>query len=66
MKKASIFSSEILLSDSGWSLTIYKAKKNKIVYILSSMHKDVSIDKNHLKKRPETVDYNKSFFLKVN
>ena len=57
MKKASIFSSEILLSDSGCSLTIYKAKKNKIVYILSSMHKDVSIDKNHSKKRPETVEY---------
>ena len=35
IKKVLIFSSEILLSDSA---TIYKAKKNKIVYILSSMH----------------------------
>ena len=63
MKKVPIFSSEILLSDSGCSLIIYKAKKNKIIYILSSssMHKDVSIDKNHKKKRPETVEYhNKS------
>ena len=46
-EKVPIFFSEILLSDSGCSLIIYKAKKNKIFYILSSMHKYVSIDKNH-------------------
>ena len=57
MKKVPIFSSEILLSHSDYSLTIYKAKKNKIVHILSSMHKDISIDKNHKKKLPETVEY---------
>ena len=57
MKKVLIFSSEILLSHSDCSLTIYKAKKNKIVHVLSSMHKDVSIGKNHKKKRPKNVEY---------
>ena len=37
------------------SLTIYKAKRNKIVYLLSTMHPTVSIDTCHSKKLPETI-----------
>lgn len=52
-----VFSFEIYSSQSGCSLTVYKAGKNKIVHILSSMHKDVYIDKLHRNKLLKTVSY---------
>ena len=38
MKSKPLYTSEILYHESGCSLTIYKGKKNKNVYLLSSMH----------------------------
>ena len=49
--------SEIFSSPSGCNLTIYKAKKKKVVCILSSMHGNVNIDQCHKKKLPETIQY---------
>ena len=61
MKDKSLHTSEIYSSSSGCSLTIYKAKKKKVVCILSSKHRNVNIDKGHKKKLSETVQYyNKS------
>ena len=61
MKDKELYASEIFSSPSVWSLTIYKAKKKKVVCILSSMHRNVNIDQCHKKKRPETIQYcNKS------
>ena len=52
---------EIFSSPSDCSLTAYKAKKRKIVFILSSTHKHVKVDESHKKTLPETVlHYNKS------
>ena len=61
MKDNSLHTSEIYSSQSGCSLTIYKAKKKKVVCILSSMHRNVNIDQGRKKKLPETIQYyNKS------
>ena len=49
------------MNTSGCTLTVYKSKKSKNVYVLSSNHKNVTIDEAHKKKIPENVrDYNKS------
>ena len=61
LKDKELYASEIFSSPSGCSLTIYKAKKKKVVCILSSMHKNVKFDQCHKKKLPETIEYyNKS------
>ena len=61
MKGKPLYSSEIYQSPSEATLTIYKAKKAKLVYTLSSMHQTVSVDQSHPKKLPETVrSYNAS------
>ena len=61
MKDKKLYAFEIFSSPSGCSLTIYKAKKKKVVCILSSMHRNVNIDQCHKKKLPETIQYyNKS------
>ena len=61
MKDKLSHDSEIFSSPSNCSLTVYKAKKKKIVCILSSTHKHVKVDESHKKKLPETVQYyNKS------
>ena len=61
MKYKELYASEIFSSPSSCSLTIYKAKKKKVVCILSSMHRNVNIDQSHKKKLPETIQYyNKS------
>ena len=61
MKDKKLYASEIFSSLSGCSLTIYKAKKKKVVSILSSMHRNVNIDQCPKKKLPETIQYyNKS------
>ena len=46
MKDKELYASEIFSSPSGCSLTIYeyKAKKKKVICILSSMHRNVNID----------------------
>ena len=44
MKDKSLHTSEIYSSPSGCSLTIYKAKKKKVVCILSSMRRTANID----------------------
>ena len=60
-KDKSLHTSEIYSSPSGCSLTIYKAKKKKVVCSPSSMHRNVNIHQGHKKKLPETVQYyNKS------
>ena len=51
--------SEIFSFPSNCSLTVHKAKKKKIVCILSSTHKHVKVDESHKKKLPETVQYYK-------
>ena len=61
MKDKELYVSEIVSSPSGCSLTIYKAKKIKVVCILSSTHGNVNIDQCHKKNLPETIQYyNKS------
>ena len=57
MKDKELYASEIFSSPSGCSLTIYKAKKKKVICILSSMHRNVNIDQCHKKKtaRDNTV-----------
>ena len=57
MKDKPLHSSEVYLSPSNATLTIYKAKKAKLVYLLSSMHKTVSVDQAHRKKLLETTKY---------
>ena len=49
MKDKELYASEIFSSPSGCSLTICKAKKRKVVCILSSMHRNVNIDQCHKK-----------------
>ena len=44
MKDKPLHSSEVYVSPSNATLTIYKANKAKLVYLLSSMHKTVSVD----------------------
>ena len=61
MKGKPLYSSEIYQSPSKATLTIYKAKKAKLVYMLRSMDQTVSVDQLHPKKLPETVrSYNAS------
>ena len=49
MKDKPLHSSEAFVSPSNATLTIYKAKKAKLVRLLSSMHKTVSVDLAHKK-----------------
>ena len=49
MEDKKLYTSEIFSLPSGCSLTIYKAKKKKVVCILSSMHRNVNIDQCHKK-----------------
>ena len=61
MKDKELYTSEIFSLPSGCSLTIYKAKKKKVVCILSSMYRNINIDQCHKKELPETIQYyNKS------
>ena len=55
IKDKELYASEIFSSPSGCSLTIYKAKKKKVVCILSSMDRNINIDQCHKKKLPETI-----------
>ena len=57
IKSKPLFSTEILSSPSECSLTVYKVRKKKLVYILSSVHQSVEVDQTHRKKSPETVSY---------
>ena len=50
MRDKPLHSSEVYLSPSNATLTIYEAKKAKLVYLLSSMRKTVSVDRAHRKK----------------
>ena len=65
MKDKELYASEIFSSPSGCSLTIYKAKKKKVVCIRSSMHRNVNIDQSHKKKLPETIQYYNKFKVGV-
>jgi len=65
MKQRSLYDSEVYSTTMNGrditSLTIYKAKKNKTIYLLSTMHPSVSIDVQHSKKLPETISmYNRT------
>ena len=61
MKDKSLQTSEIYFLPSSCSLIIYKAKKKKVLCILTSMHRNVDIDQGQKNKLPETVQYyNKS------
>ena len=53
MKDKPLHSSEVFVSPSNATLTIYKAKKAKLVRLLSSMHKTVSVDLAHKKNYPK-------------
>lgn len=64
MKNRDLHSTEIYstgIEGSNTTLTIYKAKRKKTLYLLSTMHPTVSINNGHPKKLPETVEsYNSS------
>ena len=57
MKSKPLYSTVVYQSPSNVTLTICKAKKAKLVYLLSSTHKTVCIDETHKKKLPETSKY---------
>ena len=57
MKSKPLYSTVVYQSPSNATLTIYKAKKAKLVYLLNSTHKTVCIDETHKKKLPETINY---------
>ena len=57
MKTQPLHSTKVYLSPTHETLTIYKAMKNNLVCLPSSMHKTVSVDQVHRKKLPETVKY---------
>ena len=57
MKSKPLYATVVYQSPSNATLTIYKAKKAKLVYLLSSTHKTVCIDETHKKKLPETIKY---------
>ena len=65
MKDKELYASEIFSLPSGCSLTIYKAKKRKVVCILSSMHRNANIDQCHKKKLQETIQYYNKFNVGV-
>ena len=48
-KDKPLHSSEVFVSPSNVTLTIYKAKKAKLAHLLSSMHKTVTVDLAHQK-----------------
>ena len=56
MKDKPLYSSEVFVSPSNATLTINKAKKAKLVRLLSSIHKTISVNLAQ-KKLPETVKY---------
>ena len=61
MKTKLSYSNKILSHKSTCSLTVYKGKKKKNVYLMSTMHTNLRIDNSHPKKLPETIEYyNKS------
>ena len=49
MKSKPLYSAVVYQSPSNATLTIHKAKKAKLVYLLSSMNKTVYIDETHKK-----------------
>ena len=57
MKSKPLYSTVVYQSPSNATLTIYKAKKAKLVYLLSSTHKTVCVDETYKKKLPETIKY---------
>ena len=54
MKAKSLYETEVYRNDYDSTLTVYKAKKSKNIYLLSSIYKTVSIDESHRKRLPET------------
>ena len=57
MKSKPLYLAVVYQSPSNATLTIYKAKKTKLVYLLSPTYKTVRIDETHKKKMPETIKY---------
>ena len=55
LKDKPLFTSLIYRSQDHITLTAYKVKNSKFVYLLSTLHKTVSIDAEHWKQLPETV-----------
>ena len=58
MKAQPLHSTKVYIFPTHETLTIYKAKKNELACLQSSMHKTVCVDQAHRKKLPETVKYN--------
>ena len=56
MKSKPLYSTVVYQPPSNATLTIYKAKKAKLLYLLSSTHKTVCIEETH-KKLPKTIKY---------
>lgn len=54
MAKSPVHDTKVLYSESGCTLTVYKAKKSKVVPLLSTMHKTVDISESDMRK-PETI-----------
>ena len=61
MKDKELYASASFSSPSSCTLTICKAEKKEVVYIVSSINRNVNNDKSHKKKLSETMQhYNKS------
>lgn len=54
-KDVSLYSSRVLFSDDDIMLLSYKAKKDKVVLLLSSMHRSASVSENDPKRKPEPI-----------
>ena len=57
LKSKPLYSTVVYQSPFNTTLTIYKAKKAKLVYLLSSTRKTVCIGETHKKKLPKTIKY---------
>lgn len=54
-KDVPLYSSRVLFSDDSIILLSYKAKKDKLVLLLSSMHQSATISENDPKRKPEPI-----------
>lgn len=60
-KKQELHDTQAFSHSSGTSLTVYQCKPSRSVMLISSLHRDVNIDQESSKKKPETVlFYNKT------
>ena len=54
-KAVPLYSSTVLFSDDGIILLSYKAKRDKLVLLLSSMHRSAAVSESDPKRKPEPI-----------